>query len=235
MRKIISLFLLCLFITHELVEIEGKELLDIADFVTDNGSVVDEWTVTIKEKIHSNSSLREFQMSLAGKTKPIISNTTHSQIYFYENTHNYDTINVSFKVVIPKTEQPAELVAIIAGEHWNRSLSNQYLHLLQTITNAYFTKNIHVYTCLSTTESVIIDSDEFFQKVIEKFDIKNISTQSDNINNQIHKKIFYGYTQIWEKKLKINDELMNLQVVMDEKKNGKQKIIIGTPILINEY
>src|SRR5699024_1772233 len=107
--------------------------------------------------------------------------------------------------------------------------------MLQTINENYFTEKSHVYTCLTIENGVIISSDNFLEKMIKNFNLSNVTTQIDKVSKKVHKKVIYGYTPIWDKKLMIKDEPMNLQVVIDGDDTEERKVIIGTPVLINEY
>lgn len=235
MKKVMVYMLLSLALFQEPSTLKGLELIDIAQFVEENEMTIDEWSVTIKEKNNAREILNDTVHHLAETYEETTEETKEAKIYYFEDTHNNDKIHVSYKVVVPESQMPGEIVATLSGNEWNDKLLQDYLKRLHVINKTYFTEKSHVYTCLSIDNSGIIKSDDFFEMVKDNFNLSHIKTQTDKIQNVRHKKMYYGYTQIWDEKLTITDEPMNLQVVIDGEGSAKQNIIIGTPILINEY
>jgi len=235
MKKIILFIVFSIILSQETPVMVGQELIDISHFLEENSMTVDAWSVTIKEKIHSETVLKNTVQQLSEQYDQTVSKDENAHIYFYEGTHNEAQIDVSFKVVQSIIEDSGEIVAVISGQKWDGSLLQDYLDMLQSINENYFTEKSHVYTCLTIEDGVIINNDNFLEKVIKNFNLSNVKTQIDKVQTKIHKKVIYGYTPIWDKKLMIKDEPMNLQVVIDGDDSKERKVIIGTPVLINEY
>ena len=235
MKKVILFIVFSIILSQETPIMVGQELIDISHFVEENNMTVDTWSITMKEKIHSKAVLKNTVQQLSKQYDQAVSKDDHAHIYFYEGTHNEAQIDVSFKVVQSISEESGEIVAVISGQEWNGNILQNYLTMLQTINENYFTEKSHVYTCLTIENGVIISSDNFLEKMIKNFNLSNVTTQIDKVSKKVHKKVIYGYTPIWDKKLMIKDEPMNLQVVIDGDDSEERKVIIGTPVLINEY
>lgn len=224
-----------LFITPEISNIKTVELVELTELASDHSLMIEAWTVTIKEKISVDKANEIIERLNKDHT---IHSTEDKNVIKYSITsaHNSEGVFVSYNVVIPKNKQhQVELIAIIDGTEFNDSILKKYESELMTIQNNYFTEKSRVFTCLITTKDVNIESDDFLNVLSKELELKYVSTQSDKINKLVLNETLYGYTPLWGNKLIVKDTPLNIQIVIQSTKNKKQKVIIGTPILINEY
>lgn len=235
MKQTLIILLLSLFISQETSTLIGQELIDLNRFIEAYNFEKTDWSMTMKEKITSPDTLQNTIDQLSARYKQTKIEKNDTEIYDYEDIYDVDHMTISLKVVVHDNQSTGEIIAVITGSGEHSEMLPNDIKTLQAINKTYFTKRSHVYTCLSIEDNGIIKSDDFFNKVKEKFNLTHIQTQNDKIEVNTHKKVFYGYTPVWKEKLTIKDEPMNLQVVIDGSDSAKQKIIIGTPILINEY
>lgn len=235
MRKISVLYILLLFITPTSSIDQPNELLQLAHIIKDQPLEIDEWTVTIKEQMSTEQAIErvalledhyDIHMVEDKKTFKYLMNKKEQSTYIF----------LSFSVIIPKEKQyTAELVATIEGTDLENNTLKGYQELFNHIQNTLFTVNSNVFTCLMSTNSDIISSDVFLRKMSKMLELKYVSTQTEVIKDTLDKEIIYGYTTLWGNKIILDDHPLNVQIVIQSDENDKQKIIIGTPILITEY
>lgn len=237
MKKIVFITLLFLFVTtHTMAQdIKSDELTDIASFVTGKNLKVDNWKVTLKEKI-----VREDIQAIikALKRNHTVQKTEDENIvkYMFKDTHKSENIVVSYNVIIPKVgSYSAELIAVIEGASWSDSIEESYQLKRNLIVNRFFTKSKKTFACLTTHQGAIIGSDYFLKEFTNYLNLQHEVTQVDTVGKSAHKKIIYGYTELWEDKISISGSPVNFQVAVTTDENNKPKYTIGTPILINEY
>ncbi|SET65802.1 TATA-box binding [Oceanobacillus limi] len=235
MRKIvlISVFILC--ITNNVVAQESyqDELIDIATIVLENDMSVDSWQVIIKEKMNKD------QIGLLVdelKDSYLVTRTEdeNSIKYSFEDVHKNGVVYERFNAILPKnTSHNAELIAVLEGDSWNSKIEDNYQEKINWIQKQYFTKSAQIYPCLTTSDNAIINSDYFLSNFTEKMDVKHIQEQTDT--ELADRKIIYGYTSQWGRKMTIVDKPVNVQIVVENMDEHNKSYTIGTPILINEY
>lgn len=224
-----------LFMTSITPDPELDELIALSEISTAHNLIIEAWTVTIKEKMSTDQIQQK--LAILKKEYPIEVMEDKNVIkYFIEPDYSVKNISVSFTVTIPKDKQyTTELVATIIGDNLNEVTLKEYQHILNKMENIYFTKRSKVFACLTTTKSVMITSDVFSRKLSEQLELRYVSTQSETIKETLHNETIYGYTALWNNEILLKDNPLNIQVVIQNTENQKQKIIIGTPILITEY
>lgn len=227
--------MILIFISPEISDDEVYELEDIAKLAMDNYLHTEEWMVTIKEKI-SQEKIQSYVTEL--KKDHLVERTKHNNVikYMINKKDEAPHIKVSYEITIPKDQSfSPELVAIIKGSNLSEDTVAEYKSVLKSVRNHFFTKKSYQFTCLIASKNDMIASDDFSNKLSKNLDLKYISTQSDMINNVSYQETIYGYTTLWNNQLIIENKPLNIQVVIQKHTNEKQKVIIGTPILITEY
>lgn len=235
LRKLGIILIIFLFISPEIQDEEIYELEDISAIITDNSLTTEEWTVTLKENI-SNKKVQKYLTKL--KKDHLMELTEHKNVkkYVINSSDGTKEIDISYEIIIPHDQNHSpELVATIKGTQLSETVIEEYKSKLKYIRNQFFTKKSRLFTCLITLKDGMIASDDFSKKMSNKLDLKYVSTQKDMINEISYQETIYGYTTLWNNELLIENKPLNIQVVIQRHKNGKQKVIIGTPILIAEY
>lgn len=215
--------------------VESDSLEQLAILITENDLKIDMWETTIKEKFPQKDIHKHIETMKKTLDTTIIENNDSTK-YYFERLDDKKNISVYYKVIIPHNKKHvAELVAEVKGDLWDESTAANYQNELRAINNLYFTENASKFTCLTTKDSGIMKTMDSFNYILEELELKYVSTQSDKLSQKMSKDLVYGYTTRWDEKLVIMDKPMNTQIVLQRTDNGKSKLIIGTPILINEY
>jgi hypothetical protein len=239
MKKIGLIFILLLAVLMKAAvgysDSANDEIVDLATIVMENDLAIDKWQVTMKEQTNRNKA-----HDLVDKLKNsyLVSTANDENIikYSFSDVHKADDIVESYMVIIPKnTMYEAEVIAVIHGDVWDDSTEQKYDSAINSLPDYLFTKKAQRFSCLTAMNNGIMNSDVFLKILNEKLDVEHISTQTDSVKKSAVEKNMYGYTPLWDQKIKIMDKEVNVQVAMRESKNGDTKFTIGTPILITEY
>ncbi|GAB3044945.1 YwmB family TATA-box binding protein [Virgibacillus ainsalahensis] len=237
MRKVVFISLLFLCITTEtMAQSQGSdEMMELAALVTDSNLSMEEWQVTIKEKMN-HTEINNILESMENSHLVTMEEDENSIKYSLVNTHKMDGISEHYNVVIPKDGiNHPELIAVIGGTDWNESIEDFYQTRLDSITRKYFTNASQTFTWLKAENDDIIKSDSFLHMLAKKLELQHMEKQFDNVENSMHEKILYGYTSLWDQKITIENIPMNLQAAVTVNQDGNRTYTVGTPILINEY
>lgn len=237
MRKILCLNLIIILLSSPITtaEIETNDVEDMIDIVVNNDLEIDEWEVTIKEKVNMNKK-QEIVEEIKINGEYTRKENGNSVLYIFEDSHIYSESVETYNVIIPKNKSDdIEIIAVFKGYTWNEEIKTNYIKWLRTMMNNVFTKSARKYTCLTTKFSGIINADYVLNYIDKKLDIEHKQTQIDKNNNSTLDKVIYGYTPLWNQGVSIMDDPTNVQIAVITNKMGLTKFSIGTPILINEY
>jgi len=224
-----------LFISPEIPHDEINELEDIADIVHDHELKLEEWIVTLKEKI-SRKQAEDHITTFKKSNNVKYTEYKHVAKYVINKDNNSEGINVTYEIIIPQDQNYApELVVVIEGTTLTTSTINEYKTILKHARNQFFTKKHMRFTCLTASKNGKIANDDFLKKLSKKLDLMYVSTQKDVINEVSDKETIYGYTPKWKNEIIIENKPLNIQFVIQRLDDEKQKVIIGTPLLITEY
>ncbi|WP_164667589.1 YwmB family TATA-box binding protein [Virgibacillus doumboii] len=216
---------------------KNEEMTDLAAMVTEHNLAIDGWQVTIKEQMTAEK-VKQLMDILREKNSHLVSSTEDENTikYSFSYAHKTNDMSENYNVVIPKNKAyDAQFIAVMKGNSWNDSIEKTYFTRLNSIKSAFFGENSTKFACLTTTLSDKIKSVYFFNRVKELLNLKNIRSQNDTLKQSMIKEIKYGYTPMWNQKLKIGDKPMNFQMAIKKSQSGNTKLTIGTPILITEY
>lgn len=235
MKKLAIIFIMFIFIYPEMPHEEIYELEDIVAIAKQNSLNTEEWIVTLKEKL-SNKQVQKHLTTF--QKEHLVKRTEDKNVikYIINSDDKMNDIDVTYEITIPQDHNhSSELVATIKGTHLSTSIVDEYKSVLKYIRNQFFTKKSRLFTCLIASKNGKITSDDFSKKLSKNLDLEYISTQSDMINEVSYQETIYGYTKLWNNEFLIENKPLNIQVVIQRHKNEKQKVIIGTPILLTEY
>ncbi|MUK89662.1 hypothetical protein GMD78_14935 [Ornithinibacillus sp. L9] len=235
MKKMVLISLFILLITNNVMahEIYSDELIDMATIVLENDVEVDSWQVTIKETMHEEQ-LKNVMKKLENSYLVTRKENENSIKYSFGDVQKTGKINERYSAIIPKNPlHQGELIAVLEGDSWDATTKAAYQEKTKWIQREYFTKNVQIFACLTTSDNAIINSDYFLSKFKEKLNLTHIEKQEDTELEQ--RDIIYGYTSQWSRKMTIVDKPVNIQIVVENLDKDNEKYTIGTPILINEY
>lgn len=235
MRKIGLILIITLFISLEIPHDEIYELEDIAIIAKDNQLTPEEWVVTLKEKI-SKERAQEYLTTF--KKNSVVKYTEYKHVlkYVIHKEHKDNDIDIIYEITIPLDEKyTPEIVVVMKGTNLSTETLKEYKNTLKYVRNQFFTNKYMLFTCLMASKNGKIASDDFSRNVSKKLDLMYVSTESDVINGVSYQETMYGYTKKWNNEIFIENKPLNIQLVIQRHKDEKQKVIIGTPLLITEY
>ncbi|WP_067728543.1 YwmB family TATA-box binding protein [Oceanobacillus damuensis] len=237
MRKTAILLIMMVFITAKPMAygMERDEMVDLANFTLKNSVPIESWQVTLKENL-TRKKAEETVNNLKDSSLVTVSEDENVIKYQVRDVHKQVGLDVSYSVVIPKNEAfKPEMNAVIEGTQWNDEIEEEYLSIKRSMEKKIFTKSLKLFACLTTEPGGIIDSDVFVKRITKYFNVEHFATQTDTIENSMHEKIIYGYTDLWKQDFIIQGTQMNLQIAVVQVDETNVKYTVGTPILIHEY
>lgn len=235
------LIFLCIFILVGTENIFAStytdELSDIVSVVLENELSIDSWEVTLKEKMTS-PNIKKVLKQLQSDPTMDVSVQEHKDVVQYIGKAIYDPegVTVIFKAIFPSSEEDlGQLIVAITGKYWDENISVQYNEIIQNLTHKYFSESVHKFTCLEAYNNDIIEGTTLLKRIKQSLQLKHTFTQTDDV--QMDKQIveIYGFNALWGESFTIEDKPMNAHISYIHARNGEEKIIIGTPILLNEY
>jgi len=213
---------------------QSHELLDMATLAEGMNMDIYGWSITLKESLPKDEiySIIEKIEQYAKLEKSI---TQQSDKYFTKNAHKTAGLIESFIMIVPSNGDDAELIVELKGENWEKRTYNQIKNRKAEIIKTFFTTNVKSFACLQASNNDMINVDVFSTKLKRDFNIKSLTEQDENLKDDVNKKIYYGYIPKWSARMVIAEQEMNMQAVITNTNDGRSKLTIGTPILLNEY
>lgn len=211
------------------------EMTELADLTLTAGLTIDQWKVTYKENMEVDK-LKYFIKQWKNSYLDSYSEDESVIKYSFRDVQKKSGIVESYIVIIPKNSNyKPELIVVISGQKWNKNIEIEYKQLQKTIFQQYFTKDAVKFTCLSTASSDTMNSVYLVELFKEKLELQYMTTQIDNVEESMNKKMIYGYTHLWKQKLNILGKPVNVNIAITNTENKETKVTVGTPILITEY
>ncbi|GAA0605212.1 hypothetical protein GCM10009001_23090 [Virgibacillus siamensis] len=239
MKKIVLITLILLLAANNAVavSVQSDPMTDLAEVIADSNLEVDQWQVTLKETIeyaHAEKILDRFR----AKNSYLVSGEEDANTIKYSVRHVQKTNGISeyYNVIFPKdTTYNVQFIAVVKGDVWNKSVREKYVNRINSIKNDYFTGNPTKFACIETSFNDKMNGVYVFNNLKRTLNLKHVKKQDDTVKNSTVKKIFYGYTPLWNQKIDVGDRPLNFQMAVNKGENGNTELTIGTPILINEY
>ncbi|WP_430790217.1 YwmB family TATA-box binding protein [Virgibacillus flavescens] len=239
MKKAVLILLVCFGITNHVsannTVTKQDEMTQLASLTMDSELTVDDWQVTIKENMDKDK-LMKYIKEMKNSYLDSYSEDENTIKYSFRDVQKNSGIVERYNIIIPKNSNfKPELIAVITGQNWDKDIENTYLRIQKRIIRHYFTENAVKFTCLTTASSGTISNVYLIDVLKERLDLQFITTQTDNVEKSLNKKMIYGYTNLWTQKFNILGNPVNVNIVITNTTNKESKVTIGTPILITEY
>lgn len=236
MKKINICIIIILLFSGQASKAETSKTIDtIVDIALTEGLYLEEWQVVMKQKI----SAKQFEHIL-NKTKNSYFVTTkkdyHKILYIFEAKNRDERINYEFQAIVP--HHHADLITfqiVYSGVKWDDSTHFNYIILTNNIQSELLIDFDKIFTCVKLRNNGIIDVGFLIENIWEKMKILHMFDQEDNVKQSVYEKEFYGYTPLWSNNIKVNDEEINFHMIIKNDEENKKQVIIGTPIIMNEY
>jgi hypothetical protein len=238
MWRILFIVLVLLFPINTMAKSTASdELIDLTNFSISNKLTIEEWQVIIKEQLEKNTAV-DIVRELENSYKVTMSEDENIIQYQTEATLIKDIFSISYRVLLPKDNlSHPELIVILDGYFWDEYVMEIYQETIESLNRNYFSGRESIFSWLKINQDDIIEDGTLENGIINYFNLQEVETQFDNIENKknVIKKFIYGYTPLWDNKIMINNTAQNMQIAITEDEKGNTDYIIGTPILIHEY
>ncbi len=236
MKKFI--FLICTFILVSqtpINEVAHQELSLLAQAGQEEGWDLKNWQVVSINDISKNDFDNILNM-LQNSHFVSLSKNKNAVIYTFESKKTNDLIDHSFRAIIQQnSKDQVTLQTIISGDEWNDKIYNYYSRLTKDLQRDYNIKFTRNFTCLKFNVSGIIKNGSLFDEFWKKMKVVHRKEQYDNVQQSIYEKEFYGYSPSLGEEIIVNNEKINFQIALKKITENKTEIIVGTPMILNEY
>lgn len=196
---------------------------------------IDGWEIVVLDDLplHDDDTVTAYLKQI-GFTKITDDETKQTYHYFYENAHN--KINIHFSFIYPSTNASNIRIQMkILGNSWTSEIQKETNFMFYQLKKEIFTKQAEYYTCLILNDDDIINNGIYYKDILRKLNIHPLFVQYDNVEYSPYALNIYGYKDDWESYIQTNNERVNVQIAVKNKENNKNQLIIGTPIILNEY
>lgn len=210
------------------------ELEQLLSAVDETDFEVEEWQIIYKEKIQKEL-LHDIIDMLKKRGNVKRTETDRSIKYSLTNIQKKEHISETYEVVLSKKTQQIEATVNVEGIHSDSIRTKAYTDTKRFLEKEIFTNAVQKYACIKSGTDDIIDDSKILAKFKETLNLEDEFVQNEDINTNMNKKLIYGYSPKWDSYLTIKGHTVNTQLALTKDMNKGTTMIIGTPILINEY
>lgn len=236
MRKILALLCILLFLTGSIPPIEQKddiyELSNLRQQFKD-GEENMAWKVTIKDTIDTNTTKN--LLNTVENEHLVTSTFTEKRVQYKMDIKRIKSMSVEITINHYQEENQAEVVIEIQGSDLNEDILKKYDELVTRIKQKYLSNEARVFTCISATYSATINRNELENGIIHVLELQSVSEIIDSLTDPKKQIVLSGYSSHIKEEITTTNKKFNAQIVIQTMDNGKNSLMIGTPIIIDEY
>nr|WP_289039177.1 YwmB family TATA-box binding protein [uncultured Allobacillus sp.] len=148
---------------------------------------------------------------------------------FSKDSHKSELVNEEFDVSRFDQRKEVQVTYVLTGDIWNEQVKDEIKQKLNDETFKEFFKNGLYYSCYQSKYSDRMNSNLFFDRIREDFDI-----QEQNMLDESGFKVLGGKTDLIKTSLNESQHSINIQLAIRDEVDGAT-LTIGTPILVIEY
>ena len=137
--------------------------------------------------------------------------------------------------VIPKGTDIINLQIVYNGKEWNDKIALNMTKTIKKLKKHLQFDDDGIFTCVKLNFDGIMNLGLSVEKLMDNLKIVHTKEFEDNVENTIYGKTFYGYSPLFNQSIEVADEEMNFQLTTRNVTNNKKQVIIGTPLILNEY
>lgn len=237
MRKMIISLLIVMSISlaGAIPQEEVEPLHTLAQIAKTNKLPLTGWEVVMKETLPA-SNFKHLVNNAENSHLVTVTEDENSIKYDGVSGLEFDSIEVQEQLVLDKNNQEqVELSVVLSGTEWNKEIREVYDEVKRYFEQNYFGNKKQSFTCIQVTDGDIIENRAVINLFQESLGLVHIEEQTESIELSKLKKVFYGYTPLWNDEFVIHGIPYNFQFAASETENGEWAYTIGTPILVNEY
>ncbi|WP_165820814.1 YwmB family TATA-box binding protein [Pueribacillus theae] len=247
MKKIglISLVLFIIAMVHHTYKTDAKHMNPLDDMAKAMDELKIEmtgWTMTAKENSGFESDWKGYKSRVDKLHNKTLDFTWGKPEYkgetiIVKGTKKSKDGNITETLTISTHRLDEHYYSVLSysmtGKRWSEKVKNDAFSLFSTRTSELFSSNPSFFSCISgkINDTMVIALSKRAEQIIHKFD-------ADFVEG-IHEETFVSlsaYTELWQTSLETKEKKMNLQIALRNKgKNTPVEVLIGTPILLNEY
>lgn len=193
-----------------------------------------DWQVTLKEKIPLNKV--DTMIKQLNITHEVTIIDTNDYIKYVFQSNETEIITETYELIIEHTNgEIAHFSAVLEGFLWDEKIFKNYEKKIHLLHKNYFSQFSRKYVWLNAKKDAIIKDVDYSSHILGDLGVQQISTQLDTEQHSTYERIVYGYSPRWKETIQMDGELQNIQMVLKKLDNNEMKLMIGTPILLNEY
>lgn len=235
MKKLIVIMFVAVLLQQPVAVEANQPLNIIIDVFLDEGFTLDEWEVIMIDTISEKDFERLMTKSHNSYIVTVIKDKDKVK-YIFDAKNPEKMINHSIQVIEPNHSDDIKTIQIvISGKEWNDSVQLYYNDLTKRLKSEYSSQFNRIFTCAKLNDNGIINVGFSYDEIWKKMKIVHKSEYFDNIQQSNYVKEVYGYTSLWHDEIEVQDEKINFQMAVKNDAQNKKQVIIGTPIILNEY
>lgn len=217
------------------VEETDEDVEKIIDVATNEGLTVEEWEVVHMDTI-SQQRFEYITNILQSRYLDTVTEDENKIKYVFEAQNSEEMVHHYFQVIVPNNRQgEITLQTVISGSVWNESTADYYKDLTKTLQNDLLVGFDKTFTCVKLNNSGIINSGFSGDEIWQKMKVIHKSEYYDNVPQSNYSRELYGFTPLSNSELLVSGEKINFHMIMKDKVQNEKQVIIGTPIILNEY
>ncbi|MBR7554119.1 YwmB family TATA-box binding protein [Allobacillus sp. GCM10007491] len=184
-------------------------------YFRENELVIDSFNFTIRTEINESQVERLENMLI--------------QKDFSKDSHKNELVHEEFDVSRFDQRKKVKVTYVLTGDIWNEQVKDEIKQRLNDESFKEFFKNGLYYSCYQSKYSDRMNSNLFFDRIREDFDI-----QEQNMLDESRFKVLGGKTDLIKTSLNESQHSINIQLAIRDEIDGAT-LTIGTPILVIEY
>lgn len=217
-------------------------LLEIIEVMQKANVTIESWKITAKENEPFVSDRSEYD-AYVNRIKNQLNNFKWREPTVQDNVIRLTAATQSLKGQVTETVTiltyvkndvyESKVIYEITGYDWKDEYSNDVFSLFSTRTYGLFSKSPSFYTCVTGKKSdtmrsaLSVEANRMMQLLHADF-VESLEEPSFVSLS--------AYNKQWESSIKTNGKKMNLQIALrNEGSNNSTHVLIGTPILLDEY
>lgn len=215
----------------------SDDLTLLLDATEEEGLTLEDWEIIFLEEMPL-TSFEDMKNSLM--IDHVVTKETSDGItkYIFQPKKKNDHLTYQFILLdSARFSGNVQIQLVLHGTSWDEQVKRIYTSMTNKLQRKYNLQLKENFTCIKVNDSDIINDGFSVNNMLEKMQILHKREQQDNITESSYLKNVYGYSPLLSNTIEIDtlNDKINLQLTIREKTNNKKQIIIGTPVILNEY
>lgn len=123
----------------------------------------------------------------------------------------------------------------ISSNQWNEQIESYYKLLTSNLQSDVKLNNVSSYTCVLVEDSDIIINGLLNDELWDKMKVVHTSEQKETLDQSVYEREITAYTPLFQQEIDVNNDIINMQMMIKNTQKNKKQLIIGTPVILNEY